>query len=116
MTSYLKQLLEEEELEVPVSKDSGKEPAKMETDELPADPAPPSAADVNMQDSKPEAPAAENGVPESGDVPVQMETDAKVNLQCFYWIMHFNDSCNSLPVLVHLSVREYLLFSSEYLA
>lgn len=112
----MKQLLEEEELEVPVTKDSGKEPAKMETDELPADPAPPSAADVNMQDSKPEVPAAENGVSESGDAPVQMETDVKVSLQCFYWIMHFDDSCNSLPVPVHLSVPEFLLFSSECLA
>ncbi|KAG6382216.1 hypothetical protein SASPL_158146 [Salvia splendens] len=71
-------LLEEEEVEVPVVKESDKEPAKMETDELPADPAPPSAADVNMQDSTTEVPAAENGVPESGDKPVQMETDVKV--------------------------------------
>ncbi|XP_057772766.1 heat shock 70 kDa protein 14-like [Salvia miltiorrhiza] len=71
-------LLEEEEVEVPVSKESEKEPAKMETDELPADPAPPSAADVNMQDSKAEVPVAENGVPESEDKPVQMETDVKV--------------------------------------
>ncbi|KAG6418278.1 hypothetical protein SASPL_120479 [Salvia splendens] len=52
-------LLEEEEVEVPVVKESDKEPAKMETDELPADPAPPSAADVNMQDSTTEVPAAE---------------------------------------------------------
>ncbi|KAG6415764.1 hypothetical protein SASPL_123180 [Salvia splendens] len=71
-------LLEEEEVEVPVVKESDKEPAKMETDELLADPAPPSAADVNMQDSTTEVPAAENGVPESGDKPVQMETDVKV--------------------------------------
>ncbi|KAH6758284.1 heat shock protein 91 [Perilla frutescens var. frutescens] len=71
-------LLEEEEVEVPVAKESDKEPTKMETDELPADPAPPSTTDVNMQDSKAEVPAAENGVPESGDTPVQMETDSKV--------------------------------------
>lgn len=74
----MKQLLEEEEVDVPVVKESDKEPAKMETDELPADPIPPSAADVNMQDSTTEVPAAENGVPESGDKPVQMETDVKV--------------------------------------
>ncbi|KAL1559068.1 heat shock 70 kDa protein 14-like [Salvia divinorum] len=71
-------LLEEEEVDVPVVKESDKEPAKMETDELPADPAPPSAADVNNEDSRTEVPAAENGVPESGDKPVQMETDVKV--------------------------------------
>ncbi|KAL1533204.1 heat shock 70 kDa protein 14-like [Salvia divinorum] len=68
-------LLEEEEVQVPVAKESDKEPSKMETDELPSDPAPPCAADVNMQDSKTEVPAAENGIPESG---VQMETDVKV--------------------------------------
>ncbi|KAG6390733.1 hypothetical protein SASPL_148478 [Salvia splendens] len=67
-------LLEEEELQVPVAKESDKESAKMETDELPADPAP-CAADVNMEDSKTGVPAAENGVPELG---VQMETDVKV--------------------------------------
>ncbi|KAK6153671.1 hypothetical protein DH2020_013310 [Rehmannia glutinosa] len=73
-------LLEEEEMEVPVAQESAKEPSKMETDELPTDPAPPSTTetDVNMQDSKTDGAGAENGVPESGDKPVQMETDAKV--------------------------------------
>ncbi|CAN4115387.1 unnamed protein product [Withania somnifera] len=76
-------LLEEEEvIEVPVVKESAKEPAKMETDEASADAASSttSDSDVNMQDAKGAAAAsgAENGVPESGDKPVQMETDAKV--------------------------------------
>ncbi|KAL8537586.1 hypothetical protein ACS0TY_012634 [Phlomoides rotata] len=73
-------LLEEEEGEVPVVKESEKGSTKMETDELPIDPAPPSTteADVNMQDSKPDGAGVENGIPESGDKPVQMETDAKV--------------------------------------
>ncbi|XP_027167776.1 heat shock 70 kDa protein 15 [Coffea eugenioides] len=74
-------LLEEEEVEVPVTKEPAKETAKMETDEVPSDGAPPSSTetDVNMQDTKgaAEAPGAENGVPDSGDKPVQMETDSK---------------------------------------
>lgn len=72
-------LLEEEEVEVPVTKEPEKEAAKMETDEVPSDAAPPSSSetDVNMQDAKgtADAPGAENGVPESGDKPTQMETD-----------------------------------------
>ncbi|XWS20317.1 hypothetical protein CRYUN_Cryun31cG0091000 [Craigia yunnanensis] len=75
-------LLEEEEVEVPVSKEPAKEDTKMETDEAPSDTAAPSAneTDDNMQDAKGRADAAgvENGVPESGDKPVQMETDTKV--------------------------------------
>ncbi|KAL6539160.1 hypothetical protein OROGR_011809 [Orobanche gracilis] len=73
-------LLEEEETEVPVVQESAQEPNKMDTDEHPADPAPPTPTetDVNMQDSKAEGATAENGLPESGDNPVQMETDAKV--------------------------------------
>ncbi|CAL9010175.1 unnamed protein product [Prunus brigantina] len=76
-------LLEEEEIEVPVTKEQPKEGAKMETDEAPSDAAPPSTneTDVNMQDAKGTADAsgAENGVPESGDKPVQMETDTKAD-------------------------------------
>ncbi|VVA32734.1 PREDICTED: heat shock [Prunus dulcis] len=76
-------LLEEEEIEVPVTKEQPKEAAKMETDEAPSDAAPPSTneTDVNMQDAKGTADAldAENGVPESGDKPVQMETDTKAD-------------------------------------
>lgn len=75
-------LLEEEEVEVPVTKEQPKEATKMETDEAPSDVPPPSseAADVNMQDANSnDAASAENGVPESGDKPVQMETDAKAD-------------------------------------
>lgn len=72
-------LLEEEEVEVPVTKEPEKEAAKMETDEVPSDATPPSSSetDVNMHDAKgtADAPGAENGVPESGEKPTQMETD-----------------------------------------
>lgn len=77
-------LFEEEEIEVPVIKESTEENAKMETDEAPTDPAapPPSSNDndVNMQDAKATAdtPGTENGMPEAGDKPVQMDTDTKV--------------------------------------
>lgn len=58
----------------------------METDEAPNDAAPPSSneTDVNMQDAKgaAEASGAENGVPESGDKPVRMETETKVGVHC----------------------------------
>lgn len=74
--------MEEEEIEVPVTKEPEKEAAKMETDEAPADGAPPSSdeTDVNMQDAKAsaDAPGSENGVPESGEKTAEMETDAKV--------------------------------------
>ncbi|MED6111330.1 hypothetical protein PIB30_051432 [Stylosanthes scabra] len=86
-------LIEEEEIEIPVSKESAGEETKMETDEAAAaaaaadGPAPPSSTDndVNMQDAKATtdanettgAAAGENGVPEA-DKPVQMETDNKV--------------------------------------
>ena len=63
-------------------KETAKGPARMETDEASADAAPSttSESDVNMEDAKGTAAAsgAENGVPESGDEPVQMESDAKV--------------------------------------
>ncbi|KAG2722955.1 hypothetical protein I3760_02G151100 [Carya illinoinensis] len=77
-------LLEEEEVEVPVLKEPAKEDAKMDTDEAPNDAAPPSSTetDVNMQEQdvkgSSDAPGVENGVPDSGDKPVQMETDTKV--------------------------------------
>lgn len=75
--------MEEEEVEVPVSKEPAKEDAKMDTDEAPNDAAPASSneADVNMHDAKGTAdyPGTENGVPDSGDKPVQMETDVKVS-------------------------------------
>lgn len=60
------------------------EPTKRETDESTAE-APPvgtGETDVNMDDAKisgnASGPAAENGVPEVDDKPVQMETDTKV--------------------------------------
>ncbi|XAR67728.1 hypothetical protein NMG60_11002606 [Bertholletia excelsa] len=75
-------LLEEEEIEVPVNREPGKEAAKMDTDEAPSDTVPSAASetDINMQDAKgpTDVPGAENGVPESGDKPGQMETDATV--------------------------------------
>ena len=76
------QLLEEEEVEVPVVKEPAKEGTKMETDDAPNE-ATPAETDAKMQDAK----GMENGVPESGEKvaadsaekPVQMDTDAKVN-------------------------------------
>lgn len=70
----------EEDVEVPVTKEHPKEASKMDTDEGATDAAPSSnETDVNMQDAKVAAdtPGSENGVPESGDKPVQMETDTK---------------------------------------
>ncbi|KAL8139432.1 hypothetical protein V2J09_005453 [Rumex salicifolius] len=60
-------LLEEEDIEVPVVKESSKEASSMETEEAPSVAVP--ETDANMQDA--------NGVPESGEKPVQMETDSK---------------------------------------
>ncbi|KAJ6394562.1 hypothetical protein OIU77_023713 [Salix suchowensis] len=74
-------LLEEEEVEVPVTKEPSREPAKMDTDEVPSDAATkgPNEADANMEEAKSAADASgvENGVPEV-DKPTQMETDTKV--------------------------------------
>ena len=76
--------MEEEEIEVPVSKEPAKEDVKMDTDEAPNNTAPQGSneTDVNMQDAKgtADAPGVENGVPESGDKPVQMEADTKVSI------------------------------------
>lgn len=76
--------MEEEEIEVPVTKEEEKEAAKMETDEASADPAIPSSneTDVNMQDAKAssDAPRSENDVPEAGEKTAEMETDAKVGI------------------------------------
>ncbi|KAI4355663.1 hypothetical protein L6164_004412 [Bauhinia variegata] len=76
-------LLEGEDVEVPVSREQAGENAKMDTDEPPADAAAPSSSndpDVNMQDAKDTADTSgvENGVPETGDKPVQMDTDTKI--------------------------------------
>ncbi|CAK8574710.1 unnamed protein product [Lathyrus sativus] len=70
-------LLEEEEVEVSDSKESAKETTKVDTDAA----APPTSndndADVNMQDAKPSAdtPGVENGIPETGNKPAQMDVD-----------------------------------------
>uniref|UniRef100_A0A7N0TK85 Uncharacterized protein n=1 Tax=Kalanchoe fedtschenkoi TaxID=63787 RepID=A0A7N0TK85_KALFE len=73
-------LLEEEETEVPIVEEPAKEITKMETDEVPAEAAESAAcSDVNMADAKCAAEAsAENGVSESADKPVQMDTELKV--------------------------------------
>ncbi|XP_057505168.1 heat shock 70 kDa protein 14-like [Actinidia eriantha] len=72
-------MLEEEEVEVPIVKEPAKDAAKMDTDEAPNDSAPSATEnDINMQDAKADASGPENGVPESGDKSVQMETDTKV--------------------------------------
>uniref|UniRef100_A0A2P2MNV3 Uncharacterized protein MANES_04G123400 n=1 Tax=Rhizophora mucronata TaxID=61149 RepID=A0A2P2MNV3_RHIMU len=73
-------LLEEEEIEVPVMKETSKEATKMDSDEAPSGATLSSdEVDVNMQEAKAtaDAPGADNGVQESGDKPTQMETDAK---------------------------------------
>ncbi|OEL17456.1 Heat shock 70 kDa protein 14 [Dichanthelium oligosanthes] len=74
-------MLEEEEVEVPVSatNEAQKETTKMDTDDAPNDPA--SETDVNMQESKgatDTAEGAENGEPTSEEKSVPMDTDAKV--------------------------------------
>ncbi|KAL5538078.1 hypothetical protein UlMin_043487, partial [Ulmus minor] len=72
---------EEKKVEVLVSKETPQEANKMETNESSSYAVPPgsSETDVNMQAAKgtADASAAENGVPESGDKPVQMEADSK---------------------------------------
>lgn len=76
------QLLEEEDVEVPVVKESSKEATKMDTDETPAEAIPSaSEADVHMQDAKgaTNVPGSDNGFQE-GDKPAHMETDAKVSI------------------------------------
>ncbi|KAI3906660.1 hypothetical protein MKW92_004392, partial [Papaver armeniacum] len=61
-------LLEEVESDIPVSK----EPAKMETDA--SQDATPAGVDVIMQDAKD---GVENGAPESGEKPAEMENDTE---------------------------------------
>ncbi|RWW67625.1 hypothetical protein BHE74_00024914 [Ensete ventricosum] len=83
-------MLEEEEVEVPVSAapEPPKESTKMDTDEA-VNEASKTETDVNMEDAKSasnsSAGGVDNGVPESNDKPVEMETDSKVcNLDIFY--------------------------------
>ena len=77
MYLLLLQMLEEEEVEVPVTAGNGapKGAVKMETDETKTDLSA-AGSDVNMQDAP--GTGAENGAPDSEDKPVQMETDTKV--------------------------------------
>ncbi|KAK1416843.1 hypothetical protein QVD17_25960 [Tagetes erecta] len=66
------QLIEEEEIDVQVTKEPSKETTNMDVDKPSADAATSTETDVNMQDAS----GVENGVPATG--PVQMETDVKV--------------------------------------
>ncbi|CAL9091816.1 unnamed protein product [Musa textilis] len=76
-------MLEEEEVEVPVSAapEPPKESTKMDADEA-VNEASKTETDVNMEDAKSSsnssASGVDNGVPESNDKPVEMETDNKV--------------------------------------
>lgn len=78
-------MLEEEEVEVPVSAadEVPKEASKMDTDETSKD-TNASGTDVNMQDAKNAADnsgtGAENGEPASEEKPVQTETETKVKM------------------------------------
>ena len=75
--------MEEEEVEVPVVKEPTKEANKMDTDEASSNPAltTTTESDVNMQNATgaTDVPGTENGALESGEKPVQMETDVKVS-------------------------------------
>lgn len=95
MTVESTTLLEEEEAEIPVVQQS----TKMETDEASSAAAPPSASenDVNMQDAKSaDAPGTENGA--QGDIPDQMETDAKVRTNRF-GMFYISVSCEPVNLL-----------------
>lgn len=74
--------MEEEEVEVPVTKESAKGATKMDTDDAPLEAAHSVSAetDVNMQDAKGDAdvPSSENPA-QAEDKPAEMETDAKVS-------------------------------------
>ncbi|PUZ64281.1 hypothetical protein GQ55_3G131500 [Panicum hallii var. hallii] len=77
-------MLEEEDVEVPVSSvnEAPKDATKMDTDDAPTDPS--SGTDVNMQEPKSSdtaegATAAENGAQDPEEKSVPMETDAKVD-------------------------------------
>lgn len=102
--------MEEEEIEVPVVKEPAKDATKMDTDETPDAAAPPATGetDANMQDDKGDIPGAENGVPESGDKPVQMETDAKVSSHLAHDVVAYLLSVSSYGILnVILGINLY---------
>ncbi|KAF8393340.1 hypothetical protein HHK36_021582 [Tetracentron sinense] len=77
-------LLEEAKVEVPVVKEPMKEATKIDINEFPSDVAPAGTgdSDVNMQDAEVTSGVSgvENGVPDAGDNPAQMETDAKTEV------------------------------------
>lgn len=95
-------MLEDEEVEVPVSatKEPPKESTKMDADEATNNSV--TENDVNMEDAKSTTDAGiENGATASGEKPVQMETDAKVcnylTIDCGFssiliFIMHHRNS------------------------
>lgn len=76
-------MLEEEEVEVPVSSEPPKESEKMDTEEATSE----SSKDVTMEEAKRSSHNAagevDNGVPESEQKSVQMEMDNKVCISIF---------------------------------
>lgn len=122
-------MLEEEEVEVPVSAadEVPKEVSKMDTDETSKD-TNASGTDVNMQDAKNAAgTGAENGEPASEEKPVQTETDAKVkmfsSLLCchvsfFFWVQTLvlkNASCFfHLQILNLFFLYKLVLYLRQY--
>lgn len=103
------QMLEEEEVEVPVSSTSDvpKDATRMETDDAPQDPA--SSAGDHMQEPKgaadPAEGAAENGGQDSEEKTVPMDTDTKV---LFYSLLYRI----SMPGLLLAACFEELFFSA----
>ncbi|GAB2228120.1 hypothetical protein Droror1_Dr00009950 [Drosera rotundifolia] len=76
-------ILEEEEVELAVAKDFSKEATKMDTEDVQggAAPAGPAESDVNMADAKnAEGAGVDNGVSDSTEEPVQMDTDVKADV------------------------------------
>ncbi|KAF6172862.1 hypothetical protein GIB67_035416 [Kingdonia uniflora] len=71
-------LLEEEESEVPVVKEAPNQSSKMETDDTSKDEPSIGENDLNMENAKAATNDVGNGASESGEKPVEMETDAKV--------------------------------------
>jgi heat shock 70kDa protein 4 len=96
-------MLEEEEVEVPVSatNEAQKDATKMDTDAAPNDTA--SGTDVNMQESKnaaDTAEGAENGAPASEEKSVPMDTDTKV-----VYCLHLEKSFPLATILEHIQYQ-----------
>ncbi|KAK4590592.1 hypothetical protein RGQ29_020948 [Quercus rubra] len=110
-------LLEEEEIEVPVSKEPAKEDVKMDTDEAPNNALPQGSdeTDVNMQDAKgtADAPRVENGVPESGDKPLQMEADTKGGRKCKFFQWRDDEICECGKVLISEQRQRILTLETD---